>query len=81
MLTLNGETDALMWTHRVASTPNGNFNGVAVDPATDWVVAVGLVDGTWLPGGAQGDYDFVGIVVDGDTGVELTRYQDGTVGR
>ncbi|CAM9621723.1 unnamed protein product [Ectocarpus fasciculatus] len=54
------------------------FYSVAVDPTTGWVVGAGWTEGTWVTGAAQGGYDFAAVVLDGVTGDELGRYQDGT---
>lgn len=53
---------------------------IAADPITGWVVGTGGAQGDWVEGASQGGFDFAAVVLDGDTGAELTRWQDGTLG-
>lgn len=78
VLKLDGETGTLLWTYRGTATSSTVFESVAIDPITGWIVAAGRTAGTWLSGAAQGDYDFAAVVLDSETGDELSRYQDGT---
>lgn len=80
VLKLDGATGGVIWTYEGVATSRAVFWSVAVDPGTGWVVGAGLTEGTWLTGAAQGGYDFAAVVLDGDTGDELSRYQDGTAG-
>ncbi|CAM9594564.1 unnamed protein product [Ectocarpus sp. 13 AM-2016] len=78
VLKLDGATGDVVWTYEGVGTSRAGFFGVAVDPTTGWVVGAGWTEGTWLTGAAQGGYDFAAVVLDGDTGDEIGRYQDGT---
>ncbi|CAN0045315.1 unnamed protein product [Ectocarpus fasciculatus] len=78
VLKLDGATGDVVWTYEGVATSRAGFLRVAVDPTTGWVVGVGWTEGTWLTGAAQGGYDFAAVVLDGVTGDELGRYQDGT---
>lgn len=53
------------------------FGGNPIDPTTGCVVA-GYTEGTWRTEVEQGGYDFEAAALDGNTGEEFTRYQDGT---
>ncbi|CAM9982387.1 unnamed protein product, partial [Ectocarpus fasciculatus] len=78
VLKLDGATGDVVWTYEGVATSSAVFFGVAVDLTTGWVVGAGWTEGTWLTGAAQGGYDFAAVVLDGVTGNELGRYQDGT---
>ncbi|CAN0511657.1 unnamed protein product [Ectocarpus sp. 12 AP-2014] len=78
VLKLDGATGDVVWTYEGVATSSAGFQSVAVDLTTGWVVGAGWTTGTWLTGAAQGGYDFAAVVLDGVTGDELGRYQDGT---
>ncbi|CBJ29523.1 hypothetical protein Esi_0149_0082 [Ectocarpus siliculosus] len=78
VLKLDGATGDVVWTYEGVATSSAGFRSVAVDLTTGWVVGAGWTTGTWLTGAAQGGYDFAAVVLDGVTGDELGRYQDGT---
>lgn len=80
ILKLDGATGDVIWTYEGVATSRAAFFSVAVDPATGWVLGAGMTEGTWLTGAAQGNEDFAAVVLDGDTGDELARYQSGTTG-
>ncbi|CAM9614843.1 unnamed protein product [Ectocarpus sp. 13 AM-2016] len=78
VLKLAGATGDVVWTYEGVATSSAGFHSVAVDLTTGWVVGAGWTTGTWVTGAAQGGYDFAAVVLDGVTGDELGRYQDGT---
>ena len=78
VLKLNGSTGEPLWTYEGAAASRAYFSGIAVDPATGTVVAVGTTEGTWVQGAAQGGFDFAAVALNGSTGEELSRYQDGS---
>ncbi|CAB1110486.1 unnamed protein product [Ectocarpus sp. CCAP 1310/34] len=78
VLKLDGATGDVVWTYEGVNTSSAGFSRIAVDLTTGWVVGAGWTTGTWLTGAAQGGYDFAAVVLDGVTGDELGRYQDGT---
>lgn len=80
VIKLNGTTGDVMWAYEGTAISRTVFLSVAVDPTTGWVVGAGITEGTWVTGDAQGNYDFAAVVLDGDTGDELGRYQNGTTG-
>lgn len=80
VLKLNGTSGEEMWTYRGEGGKRITFNTVAVDPITGWVVGAGVTSGEWVEGANQGGRDFAAVVLDGDTGAELARWQNGTVG-
>ncbi|CAN0328808.1 unnamed protein product [Ascophyllum nodosum] len=80
VIKLSGTNGTVEWTYSNTSTSRTIFRSVAVDPTTGWVVGAGHTEGTWLAGGGQGGYDFAATVLDGDSGQELARYQNGTDG-
>lgn len=81
VLKLSGATGAVMWTYEGDAELGTIFRAVAVHPDTAWVVAAGVTEGSWLNGAANaGETDFAAVVLDGATGEELLRYQDGTDG-
>lgn len=78
IMKLDGATGDIIWTYEGEATSRAYFYSVAVDPATGRVLGAGSTEDTWVTGAAQGDQDFAVVVLDGDTGDELSRYQDGT---
>jgi len=80
VIKINGNNGAEMWAYRGEGGDRITFNSVAADPRTGWVVGAGGTRGAWVPGASQGGFDFAAVVLDGDSGDELTRWQNGTVG-
>lgn len=80
VLKLSGANGALRWLYRGRSTSGTVFKAVAIDPVTGWVLGAGVTEGTWVVGETHGGDDFAAVVLDGDTGDELARYQNGTAG-
>ncbi|CAN0111169.1 unnamed protein product, partial [Ectocarpus sp. 4 AP-2014] len=78
VLKLDGATGDVVWTYEGVATSSAGFSCIAADLTTGWVVGAGWTTGTWLTGAAQGGYDFAAVVLDGVTGDELGRYQNGT---
>lgn len=78
VLKLDGATGDVIWTYEGVATSRATFYSVAVDPVTGWIVGAGQTEGTWVTGAAAGGFDFAAVLLDGD-GVELSRYQGGTV--
>lgn len=78
VLKLDGSTGDPVWTYEGAAASRAYFSSVAVDPATGTVVAVGRTEGTWVQGAARGGFDFAAVALNGSTGEELSRHQDGT---
>lgn len=78
VLKLDGSTGEPVWTYVEAAASRAYFSGIAVDPTTGTVVAVGTTEGTWVQGAAQGGFDFAAVALNGTTGEELSRHQDGT---
>lgn len=80
VLKLNGANGAVSWLYRGSSTSGTILRAVAVDPISGWVLGAGVTEGTWVAGEAHGGNDFAAVVLDGETGDELARYQNGTGG-
>lgn len=78
VLKLNGSTGELVWTYEGAAASRAYFSSVAVDLTAGTVVAVGTTEGTWVQGAAHGGFDFAAVALNGSTGEELSRHQDGT---
>ncbi|CAM9101635.1 unnamed protein product [Ectocarpus sp. 6 AP-2014] len=80
ILKLDGESGAERWSYRGTGGDGIMLNSIAADPITGWVVGAGGAQGDWVEGASQGGFDFAAVVLDGDSGAELTRWQDGTLG-
>lgn len=80
VIKLNGTDGDVTWTYEGRGMSRAVFHAVAVDPATGWIIGAGTTEGTWLLGAAKGGYDFAAVLLDGEGGDELFRYQDGTTG-
>lgn len=80
ILKLDGATGDVVWTYEGVTNSRAAFYSVAVNPVTGWVLGAGVTEGTWLTGAAQGGGDFAAVVLEGNTGYELSRYQNGTAG-
>ncbi|CAB1120750.1 unnamed protein product [Ectocarpus sp. CCAP 1310/34] len=78
VLKLDGATGDVGWTYEGMATSGDGFYDLAVDLTTGWVVGAGWTEGTWVTGAAQGGYDVAAVLLDGVTGNELGRYQNGT---
>lgn len=78
VLKLDGSTGEPLWTYEGAAASRAYFWSVAVDPATGMVVAAGATEGAWVQGAARGGLDFAAVALNGSTGEELSRHQDGT---
>ncbi|CAN0285527.1 unnamed protein product, partial [Ectocarpus fasciculatus] len=68
------------WSYRGTGGDGIMLNSIAADPITGWIVGAGGAQGDWVEGASQGGFDFAAVVLDGDSGAELTRWQDGTLG-
>lgn len=77
---LSGSTGTEIWVYEGIAASSAIFKSVTVDPLNRWVVGAGYTGGTWLTGAAQGSFDFAAVVLDGDTGDEVVRYQTGGPG-
>lgn len=80
VLKLDGTSGEEVWAYRGEGERSIILNSVAIDPTSGWVVGAGGAIGDWVEGESRGGRDFVAVVLDGDTGVELARWQNGTVG-
>lgn len=80
VMKLDGTSGEEVWAYRGEGGSSIIFNSVAVDPTTGWVVGAGGTRGEWVEGASQGGFDFAAVVLDGDTGAELARWQNGTIG-
>ncbi len=79
VLKLDGSTGGVIWTYEGTAPSRAVFFSVGVDPVTGVVVGAGTTEGTWLEGAEQGGYDLAAVVLNGTTGEELSRYQNGTI--
>lgn len=79
VLKLSGSTGAPLWTYEGPAPSRAVFKSVSVDRITGAVVGAGNTEGTWLEGATRGGNDFAAVILNGTTGEELSRYQDGTV--
>ena len=80
VMKLSGTNGTVEWKYSGTTTSRTVFLGVAVDPTTGWVVGAGYTEETWSSGEEGGANDFAAVVLDGETGEELTRFQNGTNG-
>ena len=80
VIKLDGASGDEVWAYRGEGGDRISFKSVATDPRTGWVVGAGATRGDWVEGASQGGFDFAAVVLDGDSGAELTRWQNGTVG-
>lgn len=80
ILKLDGASGEEVWAYRGEGGRSIILNGIAIDPTTGWVVGAGGVAGDWVEGESRGGRDFAAVVLDSDTGAEIARWQNGTIG-
>ncbi|CAM9650991.1 unnamed protein product [Choristocarpus tenellus] len=73
---LDGETGEILWTYQWGTTGLDTIESAAVDPL-DNVIFGGYTNGN-LSGIVKGEYDIVATKLDGATGEEIWRWQNGT---
>lgn len=77
---IDGSTGREIWRFSGGPTNGGSiFSSVAVDDATETVIAAGVTGGVWYPlGKSEGQLDFLAVALNATTGQELGHWQGGT---
>ncbi|CAM9835282.1 unnamed protein product [Scytosiphon promiscuus] len=77
---LDGSNGREVWRYSGGPATGGSiFNSVAVDDATDTVIAAGVTGGVWDPlGRSEGQFDFLAVALNATTGEEISHWQGGT---